>query len=200
MDPTQRNSGLIVSTIQPSNDIKTSRTRRNAIGKNVSYPEYPDLHLHLNLSAVHSMQAMLVKRTLQLNNETTPSLYRLIQQYKRYLSKPKPQSRGRFVSLKLPSPTKPSAISIQLETSNHTDKRKAGYWTTEPSVTKSMPTKKTVLRYKRQVNPSRPNPDNFISPCFERVEVTGNPRVLNLDNSEGELFFYEGREQVKQRV
>jgi len=54
----------------------------------------------------------------------------------------------------------------------------------------------TISRSKREA--STVNPDWYRSPCYETTELSTNPSVLNLDNSTGELFFFEGMEQVNQ--
>ena len=41
------------------------------------------------------------------------------------------------------------------------------------------------------------NPDRYTSPCYEQTEFSTNPRVLNIDNTVGELYFFEGKQQVK---
>ena len=54
---------------------------------------------------------------------------------------------------------------------------------------------KELLRKRRSI-PAKLNPENYRSPCFERTDYSISPRVINLDNSDGELYFYEGLEQV----
>lgn len=54
-------------------------------------------------------------------------------------------------------------------------------------------------RKKRSILPEY-NSDNYRSPCYERTELSTNPHILNLDDSEGELYFYEGQEQVSKKT
>ena len=53
----------------------------------------------------------------------------------------------------------------------------------------------TFSRSKRQLAPGI-NASRYRSPCYETTDYSATPRVLNLDSSMGELFFYEGRQQV----
>ncbi|CAK8693172.1 unnamed protein product [Clavelina lepadiformis] len=50
----------------------------------------------------------------------------------------------------------------------------------------------TLLRHKRQAVRS---PDRYESPCFVSEVLSSDPRVLNIDDTEGELFFYEDMRQ-----
>ena len=50
----------------------------------------------------------------------------------------------------------------------------------------------TLSRSKRQVI----NASRYHSPCYEIADYPDNPRVTTLDNRAGELFFFEGRQQV----
>ena len=54
----------------------------------------------------------------------------------------------------------------------------------------------TITRSKRQAPESMFNPKRYKSPCFEITDFSTNPNVVDFDNTSGELFFFEGRQQV----
>ena len=209
LDPTQQNSDLVVTMTEPDEYQGEARRRRNIPEQNVSYPQYPEPS-DSNFSNAHPTPGTFIPRPERLNKVEARSFYqRIIDSYKSgYDPRLIQTGRNRYESISQSlSPTKPSTIPIQIENlSNYTGSYESqNQTTTTPTSSSNSRENETLTRRKRQLNrfipPRNPNnrlnPDDFISPCFERVDETNNPRVLNLDDTEGELFFYEGREQVR---
>ena len=202
LDPIQRNPDIVVSLSAQEEESEESRERRSASNDNITSTR--SLLQSANITSPRSLHVYLVSRGMKLTKEHARIFYnQLVRESDSGMNSRRiTLLKNKFRQLFGPGievPTSQPNIQGKLESLNETDQHKDGNWTTKPLTTAPNPTvEEPLLRYKRQSSLATPqiNPDDFVSPCFERADETGNPRVLNLDDTEGELFFYEGREQV----
>ena len=196
-NPTAQNPDIVVSLINPDQRTGGVRQRRSVfpnstIPRHGNFNSYLHYHMHRYLQQKGmppSRTRLIIRDLLEANwpnvdPQVVKTFRRISQNFNDSLSAEQQKN-------------------IFLWMSNETSQdHKGGNWTTLPTSTPPVSTKSIALppssRRKREAFPYKSN--QFESPCFESVEESSNPRVYDLNDSDGELFFYEGRQQVNKNL